>query len=156
MSYLNWFIKNFEEAMGAILLFSMALIAFINVLTRYFIHYSFAFTEELEVSGMVFLTMLGASAGFKRDLHLKVLFLNSIVNEEKQKYLLTLSYLLSFLLFMTLLYFSYFHIKDTIELDIRTEALNIPEWIYVSSVPLGSILIIFRILQKIFNLWSRK
>ena len=55
-----------EEAAAVFLLFLMCLLAFVNVLTRYFIRYSFAFTEEIEVAGLVWLTMLGASAGFRR------------------------------------------------------------------------------------------
>ncbi len=37
-----------EEAAGVVLLLAMCLLAFANVLTRYFIRYSFAFTEELK------------------------------------------------------------------------------------------------------------
>ena len=44
--------------------------AFLNVITRYFIQYSFAFTEEVEVACLVWLTMLGAAAGFRRGIHL--------------------------------------------------------------------------------------
>ncbi len=69
MKKFKWFLNNFEEVSGAVLLFSMALLAFINVLTRYFIKYSFASTEELEVASMVFLTMLGASAAFASQIN---------------------------------------------------------------------------------------
>ena len=48
----------------------MAIFAFLNVITRYFIQYSFAFTEEVEVACLVWLTMLGAAAGFRRGIHL--------------------------------------------------------------------------------------
>ena len=149
MKRLKWFFSNFEEVCGAILLFSMALLAFINVLTRYFIKYSFASTEELEVAGMVFLTMLGASAAFKNDLHLKLMFIEGKSPDKVRKFIKLFSLSVSFLLFAAIAYLSYFHIKDEIELEITTEALNIPEWIYIASIPLGSLLINFRIIQKI-------
>ena len=83
---LKWLCDNFEEVLGASLLFGMAILAFINVITRYFIKYSFAPTEELEVSGLVYLTMLGASAAFKRDLHLKLFFLQTKLKVSVTKY----------------------------------------------------------------------
>ncbi len=149
---IKWFFNNFEEVAGATLLFFMALLAFINVITRYFIKYSFAPTEELEISGMVYLTMLGASAAFKKDLHLRLMYLERKLSPKWKKYFNLFSLIISFCLFSALLFLSYFHIKDEIDLQITTEALNIPEWIYVMAIPLGSILINIRIIQKIIKL----
>ncbi len=155
MKKVKWFFSNFEEICGAVLLFSMALLAFINVLTRYFIKYSFASTEELEVASMVFLTMLGASAAFKKDIHLKLMFLETKSPPKVRKVIKLFSLIVSFILFSTIIYLSYFHLKDEIELEITTEALNIPEWIYVISIPLGSILINIRIIQKIIEVFKQ-
>lgn len=156
MKKFKWFLNNFEEVSGAVLLFSMALLAFINVLTRYFIKYSFASTEELEVASMVFLTMLGASAAFKKSLHLRLMFLDTKVSEKTKFGLNLFSLILSFLLFSVIAFLSYFHLKDEIDLNITTEALDIPEWIYVMAIPLGSILINIRIVQKIIELFKEK
>ena len=156
MKKVKWFLNNFEEVSGAVLLFSMALLAFINVLTRYFIKYSFASTEELEVASMVFLTMLGASAAFKKNLHLRLMFLDTKVSEKTKFGLNLFSLILSFLLFSVIAFLSYFHLKDEIDLNITTEALDIPEWIYVMAIPLGSILINIRIVQKIIELFKEK
>lgn len=155
-SKLKWFFDNFEEVTGACLLFSMALLAFINVITRYLIKYSFAPTEELEVSSMVYLTMLGASAAFKKDLHLKLMFLETRVKEKTKKYLNIFSLVISLLLFTIIGFLSYFHLRDEIDLEITTEALNIPEWIYVLAIPSGSILINIRIIQKLIKLFKEK
>ena len=149
---MKWFFNNFEELIGAISLFLMALLAFINVITRYFIKYSLAPTEELEVSGLVFITMLGASIALKRDQHLRLMYLDRKVGEKARFYLNLLSLVLTFIFFSILTYLSYFHIKDEMDLNITTEALNIPEWIYVSAIPFGSIIINIRVIQKIIIL----
>ena len=156
MKKLKWFFKNFEEVSGAVLLLSMALLAFVNVLTRYFIHYSLASTEELEVSSMVFLTMIGASAAFKKNQHLRLMFLDSKVSDKTRFGLNLFSLVLSFILFGVIAFLSYFHLKDEIDLNITTEALDIPEWIYVMAIPLGSILINIRIVQKIIELFKER
>ena len=149
---MKWFFNNFEEIIGAISLFLMALLAFINVITRYFIKYSLAPTEELEVSGLVFITMLGASVALKRDQHLRLMYLDRKVGEKTRFYLTLFSHILTFIFFSILTYLSYFHIKDEIELNITTEALNIPEWIYVAAIPFGSVIINIRVVQKIIKL----
>jgi TRAP-type C4-dicarboxylate transport system permease small subunit len=156
MKRFKWFLKNFEEVCGAFLLFSMALLAFINVLTRYFIKYSFASTEELEVASLVFLTMLGSSAAFKKDLHLKLMYLENKASPRYKFFLNVLALLLSLFLFTTIGFLSYFHIIDEIDLNITTEALNIPEWIYVLAIPLGSILINIRIIQRLIKLFKER
>lgn len=50
--------ENLEEIVGVVLLVIMSVFAFVNVVTRYFIQYSFASTEEIEVACLVWLTML--------------------------------------------------------------------------------------------------
>lgn len=60
--------ENLEEIAGVVLLVIMSVFAFVNVVTRYFIQYSFASTEEIEVACLVWLTMLGAAAGFRRGI----------------------------------------------------------------------------------------
>ncbi len=153
-SKLAWLASNFEEVTGAILLFLMASLAFLNVLTRYFIKYSLAFTEELEVASMVWLTMLGTSAAFKRGSHLKFVFLESRVSDRARFFLSLFSLVLGFVLFSAIAYLSYFHLKDLIELNVTTEALEIPESIYVMAVPFGSLLINIRIVQLIRRLFK--
>ena len=134
------------------LLLLMTSLAFLNVLTRYLIKYSLAFTEELEVASMVWLTMLGTAAAFKRGAHLKFVYLEKRVGPRTRRALALFSLLLGFILFSAIAYLSYFHLKDLIELNVTTEALDIPESIYVMAVPLGSLLINFRIIQLIRKL----
>ncbi len=149
--FLVWLGANFEEAAGAALLFLMALLAFLNVLTRYFIKYSLAFTEELEVAAMVWLTMLGSAAAFKHGSHLKLVFLENRASARTRRLLSLLALVLGFVLFSSIAYLSYFHIRDLIELDVTTEALDIPEAIYVAAIPFGAFLIDLRIIQLILK-----
>ena len=144
---IQWFVNHFEEFFGAVILFNMATLAFVNVLVRYFTNYSFAFTEELEIVAMVWLTMLGVSAALKRDMHLRLMYLDLYVNEQTKIFLHLASLLASFILFNVLGYLSIFHIKEVIELGITTEALEMPEWIYLLAIPLGCLLINLRIFE---------
>ena len=134
----------------------MAVFAFLNVLTRYFIQYSFAFTEEIEVALLVWLTMLGASAGFRRGMHLGFTFLAEKFPASARKIFIVLSALLSIIVFVLLLLFGIGQIGQELQLQITTEALGIPQWIYTLALPIGSVLIIFRIMEATFRALRRK
>ena len=61
-----------DELMGAIFLAIMAIIAFTNVINRYFFHRGFAFTEEITVNLFVWITLLGIAIAFRRGANLKM------------------------------------------------------------------------------------
>lgn len=141
------FARNFEEIVSVVLLAVMGIIAFANVLMRYFIHYSFAFTEEIEVALLVWVTMLGGAACFKRGLHLGFTYLAEKLNADWRKALAVLSGSLMILVCAVLFRFSLIHIRDEIEMTITTEALGIPQWWYTLAIPVGCVFIILRVIE---------
>jgi len=144
--------ENMEEAAGVILLALMSALAFINVITRYFIHYSFASTEEVEVACLVWLTMLGAAAGFRRGIHLGFDLLAFRFPRLGKNILYPLASVLTALTVCFLIWFSLLQIRDERSLNIASEALAVPQWLYTLALPVGGVLIIFRIVEAA---WKR-
>ena len=145
------FARNFEEIISVILLTLMAILAFANVLTRYFIHYSFAFSEEIEVALLVWITMLGAAACFKRGLHLGFTFIAERLPAIWRKALTALSGAAMIAICVVLFRFSLIHIRDEIEMAITTEALGIPQWWYTIAIPVGCVFIVLRVIEATAN-----
>ena len=145
--------NHLEEGVCAVLLTVMALIAFANVAVRYLTNYSFAFTEEVEVSALVYLTMFGGAAAFRKGLHLGLDFINARLPRSIRKIVLVLSFLLVVLLFGTLTYYGILQIRDEMELETLSEALEVPQWIYTVAIPLGSVLIIVRTAEQMISRW---
>jgi TRAP-type C4-dicarboxylate transport system permease small subunit len=143
----RWLDENFEEAVCAGMLLFMATLAFVNILTRYLTNFSLAFSEEIEVSLLVYLTMVGAAAGFKRGIHLGLVFLVSRFPRVAQRGLHVGSAVLACGLFLTLFWFSVRQIQDEIAMATTSEALAIPQWWYTLALALGSIIIMARIIQ---------
>ncbi len=143
----RWLDDNFEEAVCVGLLFFMASLAFLNILTRYFTNISLAFSEEIEVSLLVYVTMLGAAAGFKRGIHLGLVFLVNRLPRPAQRWLRVADAVLASGLFLALLYFSIRQIQDEIAVATTSEALAVPQWWYTMGLPLGSVVIVARIIQ---------
>lgn len=147
----RWFVSHFEEVLGALLLGVMACLAFANVITRYVFQYPLAFTEELEVNALVWLTMFGTSAAFRRRHHLRLLFFQEKFPEIVQKYLQVAMGLLGMGLFGCLGYLGYMQLLDERLLEITSESLNFPQWLYTVCIPVGCSMIMVRILVTIIE-----
>ncbi len=148
-------LEHFEEAAGVCLLLVMSLFAFANVVTRYFIQYSFASTEEIEVACLVWLTMLGTAAGFRRGLHLGFNLLEIRFPGLGRNVLFPLASLLTIITVSLLIWFSIFQIRDEIMLNVTSEALNIPQWWYTLAIPVGGTLLILRVAEVFWKVVSK-
>lgn len=124
----------------AILLFSMAGVAFLNVVSRYFFHFSFASTEEITINMFVWMTVMGCGIAFERGGQLGVETFFNMYPEKMQKGVIVFSALLSALLFLLVDIFMIQAIYDELTLfHALSASLSIPVWIYYAGVPLLSI-----------------
>ena len=151
----SWFPSRFEEVLCAILFAVMAVITFANIISRYLLQYSFAFTEELVVSFFVWLTLLGTSIAFREQSHLGFSFLVDRLPPEIRRILLWLSAGLGAALFIFLIYFATGQIGDEISLGITSSGIGVPQWWYSIGMPVFSALIVLRVFQGAYRA-SRK
>lgn len=147
----GWIVTHFEEVMSTLLLSLMAILAFAGVITRYVFHVPIAFTEELEVNGLVWLTLFGTASAFRRQKHLRMMFLQEKMSRSWQRILSVTINLLSIALFGVLGYLGYMQLLDERLLEITSESLNIPQWIYTVCIPAGCTLIIARIIESAYH-----
>jgi len=152
----SWFPSRFEEVLCAVLFAVMAIITFLNIIARYLLKYSFAFTEELVVSFFVWLTLLGASIAFREQSHLGFTFLIDRLPPKFQKILLWLSAGLGAALFIILIYFATGQIGEEISLGITSSGIGVPQWWYTIGVPIWSALIVLRIFQGAYRVSQKK
>lgn len=147
MQKIRWIAEHLEEVLGAVLLLVMATLAFANVLTRYVFEFPLAFTEELEVNALVWLTLFGTASAFRRRRHLRMLFFQDKFSDKAKHILNIVIALLGAGLFATLGYLGYKQVLDERFLEITSESLNLPQWIYTICIPIGCALIVLRIIQ---------
>ncbi len=144
---LKWFVAHFEEVLCAILFAIMAIVAFVNVISRYLLKYSLAFTEELVVSFFVWLTLLGTAIAFREGSNLGFSFITDRLPPKIRKILLWVSAGLGASLFMYLIYFSIHQIREEIGLRITSMGIGVPQWWYSIGMPVWSVLVIIRVFQ---------
>ena len=140
---------HFEEALAGGLLVVMAVLAFLNILARYLTRYSFAFTEEIEVAALVWITMLGAAIAFREALHLGFGILRDQLPRPIRQGLAALTGVTGVATMAMLAWAGWWQIQSQIALGTTSEALGIPEWIYTAALPVGALLVIARVLQAL-------
>ena len=126
----------------AILLFVMAAIAFVNVLSRYFFHFSFASTEEITINLFVWVTVIGSGLAFERGGQLGMVTLYKVFPEPFKRVVILFSATLSAILFILVDLFMLQAIYDELTLfNATSAALEIPVWIYYAGVPVFSVFV---------------
>lgn len=124
------------------LLFVMAAIAFVNVLSRYIFHFSFAATEEITLNFFVWMTVIGTGLAFERGGQLGMVTLYNVLPRKMKKGVIIFSAVLNAALFLLVVIYVIQAIYDELTLFHSTSpSLGIPEWIYYSGVPLFSIFV---------------
>ena len=151
---LRWLGRNAEEVVCAAMMVFMTVLGFANVLARY-LGYSMAYTEELLVMLLVWLTMLGTAAGFKRNAHLSMTFLRERLPRAGQRALEILSMVLTVgSVLVVMIVCTMYQIPDEILLHSRTLSLDLPTVYYSLAIPVCGILILVRVLQASWRDWQ--
>lgn len=128
--------------LAAVMLFTMAAIAFINVLSRYLFHFSFAATEEITINLFVWTTVVGSGIAFERGGMLGMVTFYNIFPTRYKKIFALVSAALSTALFLLVDYYMIVAIHEELTLFQATSAaLGIPVWIYYVGVPILSVFV---------------
>ena len=151
---LRWVGRNAEEVICAAMMTFMTVLGFANVVARY-LGYSMAYTEELLVMLLVWLTMLGTAAGFKRNAHLSMTFFRERIPILGQKALEILSVVLTVgSVLVVMVVCAVYQIPDEILLNSRTLSLDLPTVYYSLAIPVCGVLVIVRVLQASWREWK--
>ena len=138
---------HLEEGACVLIFGVMTAVAFVNVITRYVIRYSLAFTEELVVSLFVWLTLLGTAVAFRQGGHLAFTWLDERSPRALRRLSLWFSTALSAGLFAALAWYGVVQIQNERMMGTTSEALAIPQWWYTAGIPVFGLLVVVRVLQ---------
>jgi TRAP-type C4-dicarboxylate transport system permease small subunit len=126
----------------AMFFFVMASIAFINILSRYLFHFSFAATEEITINLFVWITVIGSGLAFERGGQLGMITLYKMFPPKFKKLVVVFSAGLSAILFVLVDIYMVQAIYEELTLFQATSAaLGIPVWIYYVGVPIFSVFV---------------
>ena len=137
-----------EEALAAGTMALLCVITMGNVVVRYFTNISFAFTEEISVSLMVVMTLVGASTAFHRDRHIAIVFVVNRFGAARERFA-RFGLAASMLMFGLLAWYGARMAWDDFRFDVTSPALGVPQWLYSVWLPLLSLLIAARLANRL-------
>lgn len=143
---------KFDEAIAAILLLVMTLLAFMNVLSRYMLHISISFTEEITTNMFGLMTFIGAAIAMKRGKHLGLTIITDHLPEKAVRLLTIFSNFIGIGMFTVILIQSSFMVRDEYVSGALSAGMQWPIWIYGCIVPFGSLILIAIFIMEIVKL----
>ncbi|MEU3275386.1 TRAP transporter small permease [Saccharomonospora sp. NPDC006951] len=136
-----------ENLLAAIPFAAVALVAFVNVVSRYFLNASLAFTSELTVNLAVWMLMMGAVIGLREGAHLGFSALHDRARGAVRA-TMTVLITLSILVFLAvLLVFGLELALQQAERGRATPSIGVPQWLFTIALPVGALLGAYRTIQ---------
>ena len=128
----------------------MLALTFINVISRFALHMSLSFSEEIVTSLFVLASLAGTSMAIRDGSHLGLDYITSFMAKPVQRILTALANVLGAGMCCIILYYGIHMVADEFVSKQLSATMQWPEWIYGLSVPFGASLLIFRYCYAIF------
>jgi len=145
-----------EEYTAGIAIGILGVITFANVVVRYLINFSFAFTEELSVFLMVLVALVGGSSVMAKGGHLKIMFVVDRVSPERRRVVGLIANAVTAIMFLLLAIFGARMAWDEYRFEVTSPGLGVPTWIYTVWLPLLSLAIFGRAVGVMIRAWRQK
>jgi len=136
-----------EEGLCILSLVIMTVMNFANILSRYVLHSSISFTEEITITGFVWCSMIGAAVAYKRGAHMNMSFIQDRFSKKNQVWFVLFATICSVVFLAILIYYGFDMVNKQIMLNSKTPSLQMPTPVQSLSIPIGAILMLLRALE---------
>lgn len=144
-------LDKLEEYLCSISLCIMVIINFANVLSRYVLHASWSFSEEILIIMFVWCMMLASATAFKRSAHLGLTVFTDNMPPFGKRACIVLALLSTAVLAITLIVTGWRMVANQLASNQLTPVLMLPEAIAGLAIPVGSLVILIRAVQTYVN-----
>jgi TRAP-type C4-dicarboxylate transport system permease small subunit len=145
-----------ERFLGAAAMAAMVLITLGNVVVRYLTDISFAFTEEVSVFLLVFLTFVGSAKAFLDGNQMAVTYFVDKLRWPWKRRLLLFGLAMSALMLALLAWYGSRMAWDDFDMEVTSPGLGWPQWMYTVWLPLLSVVVLARIVQGFVHVLRRR
>lgn len=146
---------SLEDWFLVITLGLMLILNFANVVSRYCLSTSIAFTEELTTNLFVWSSFIGAASAAKRGAHLGFDLLVNSLPAPVRRIISGLVTLVTLGMFVLLFYYSIDMIQTQMMLKQETPALGWPEWVVSLALPVSAFFCFVRFAQAGWIAWQK-
>lgn len=132
-------LEKIEKVVACACCAVMAVLVFANVIARYVFNHSLAFSDEMSTYLFVLMSFMGTAIAARRKAHLGLSIVTDRVSPRARRRIQIVMYLLSALFCLLILIFGVQMVISQYRLGQETAAMQWPEWIYGSFVPIGAV-----------------
>ena len=140
-------LNKIEEGICILSLIAMTALVFANVFSRYVLHLSLSFSEEITTNLFVLLSMMGTAIAARRRAHLGLSILTDAVNPRLRRALLIFGFALATVFCFAVFFYGIKMVRNEYILGQVTPSMQWPEWIYGCFVPFGAAFMTLRFAQ---------
>ena len=155
-SFLIKFLNNFETYIGAVIFIVMTVLLFFQVVSRYVLHHSFTWTEELATILFVWMTYLGVAGAVTYRKHLKIDAFVSAVPFKVRRVLLIVSDIIFFGFSLYIIFPMMRLVNNFAARHAVSSIMKIPKSLSYVIMPLCFALTAIRLIQDIIRLSKEK
>ncbi len=138
-----------EEIICVICTIVMTGLVFAGVVSRFLLHASLSFSEEITTYLFVLLSLMGTAIAAKRRAHLGLTIVTDSVPPKARKALLVIGFAIATVFSAALVYYGVLMVMNQYRLGMVTSAMQFPEWIYATFVPFGAVFVTIRFAQAL-------
>ena len=150
LHYIRVHCRHPLEFLLCILLVATVVVTFSQVVTRYFLHVSLSWSEEVARFLFVWIATLGAAYGFKTKSHFAIVFLVNRFSSRLQKLVGTLVVIVASI-FLIVFVLESLYLILTITIDQRAPVTQMTMAVPHSAAPVGGTLMLYYLIK---NWWS--
>ncbi|MBQ6671946.1 MAG: TRAP transporter small permease [Spirochaetales bacterium] len=140
-------LDRIEEGICILCLIAMTALVFANVFSRYVLHLSLSFSEEITTNLFVLLSMMGTAIAARRRAHLGLSILTDAVSPKVRRALMIFGFSLSTIFCFAVFFYGIKMVRNEYILGQVTPSMQWPEWIYGCFVPFGAAFMTLRFAQ---------
>lgn len=122
----------------------MLVLTFANVVSRFVLHFSLSFTEEIVTALFVIASLAGTSVAVRNESHLGLDFVIGFMPKAVQRALSLVAVILAIIMCGIMLYYGILMVRQEMFLQQVSATMQWPEWIYGMTVPLGAGILLLR------------
>lgn len=152
----GWLDDHFEEIFLVVTLSAMTVLIFGQTFLRFSIGKTPSWTQELAQFLQVYFVYLGASYAIKLDAHIRVTFIRKILPPFLRNSFEIMSYFCFIVFCGILIYWGIPLCNDIRNFNQVSAAIRLPMYIPYLALPLGGIIMSFRLVQKIVRVLVEK
>jgi len=147
-------LEKIEKFVASVCVVIMAVLVFANVIARKVFDNSLAFSDEMSTYLFVLMSFMGTAIAARRNAHLGLSIITDRVKPRTRTIINMITYGIAALFCLLIIIFGIQMVISQYQLGQETAAMQWPEWIYGSFVPIGATFSMVAFIEGIINMYK--